>query len=437
MVELPSTGKIETETCDNSRCASLRTPHHVTHEWAKRFGLDYFTSDQFINALDTVCDELNVHTNIQHNSANQVLLDGCAKLGIDCEPIPQNTAGCGHECGWCTYGCPKGDKGKQSSIYTWLKRAQQNGAKFIQNCKVERILHKDGLVHGVESTCDGVKVFVKAKVVVCSAGAINTPVILKKSGLRNLHLGKHLWLHPCSPVVGTFDREIKQYEGSIMTAVSKNVMNVDGNNYGCLIEVPTYHPAIASALGAWNSMYEYKKSLCYYNNQSSLIPLTRDFDSEGSVYVDSQGNPRILWKLSNHDAKSLLCGVEQCIRILIAAGARKVSTSQNGVAPFVVPLVDPMKVFQTSDYQNWIKYVKAAGIKQNYCNLASAHQMGTCRMGTSSSQGVCSPQGETFQVKNLFVADASVFPTATGVNPMISVYAVSWSIAQFIKQRFS
>lgn len=63
------------------------------------------------------------------------------------------------------------------------------------------------------------------KAVVCSAGSLNTPAILLRSGLDGggmVGLGLHL--HPVSFVTGWFDEDIDPWEGSIMTAVSKDSM---------------------------------------------------------------------------------------------------------------------------------------------------------------------------------------------------------------------
>lgn len=64
------------------------------------------------------------------------------------------------------------------------------------------------------------------------------------------------------------------------------------------------------------------------------------------------------------------------------------------------------------------------------CALGSAHQMGSCQMGTHSSTSVVDPRGRVWGTKGLYVADASVFPTASGVNPMITVSSPSRSAAR-------
>lgn len=53
-------------------------------------------------------------------------------------------------------------------------------------------------------------------------------------------------------------------------------------------------------------------------------------------------------------------------------------------------------------------------------------------MGISPQTSVVKPTGETWEVKNLYVADASVFPTASGVNPMVTIEAIALHIASNI-----
>ncbi|MDX6632168.1 MAG: hypothetical protein QOG26_173, partial [Solirubrobacterales bacterium] len=57
--------------------------------------------------------------------------------------------------------------------------------------------------------------------------------------------------------------------------------------------------------------------------------------------------------------------------------------------------------------------------------LFSAHQMGTCRMGTDPETSVAGPWGELHDVKGVWVGDGSAFPTASGTNPMVSIMALA------------
>jgi choline dehydrogenase-like flavoprotein len=51
-------------------------------------------------------------------------------------------------------------------------------------------------------------------------------------------------------------------------------------------------------------------------------------------------------------------------------------------------------------------------------------------MGTSPKTSAVKPTGETWEVKNLYVADGSVFPTACGVNPMATIEAISLHVSR-------
>src|SRR5581483_2462249 len=87
------------------------------------------------------------------------------------------------------------------------------------------------------------------------------------------------------------------------------------------------------------------------------------------------------------------------------------------------------------DFEAYLRSVEAAGLRTNSFALFSAHQMSSCRMGGNPAFGAIDPAGETFEVRNLFVADGSALPTAVGVNPMLTIMGVSHQIAQHIKAR--
>lgn len=162
---------------------------------------------------------------------------------------------------------------------------------------MRRVVHTNGIAQGVAAslTIDGEtrRLFVKAKRVVVSCGSINSPALLLRSKLKNPNIGKNLYLHPVTMAFGLFpDTCVKQYNGSIMTAVSPIVQNVHGNGYGALIEVPIFTPGFAGAFSPWKGRVEHKFDMLKYNNKMALIVLTRDKDP-GRVWIDKDGNPRV------------------------------------------------------------------------------------------------------------------------------------------------
>jgi choline dehydrogenase-like flavoprotein len=61
--------------------------------------------------------------------------------------------------------------------------------------------------------------------------------------------------------------------------------------------------------------------------------------------------------------------------------------------------------------------------------------MSSCRIGGDSATGALDPSGQTYEVRNLYVADGSVLPTASGVNPMVSIMATAHFLAQGMKSK--
>ena len=83
--------------------------------------------------------------------------------------------------------------------------------------------------------------------------------------------------------------------------------------------------------------------------------------------------------------------------------------------------------------QRFAEAVTRAGIRPNAQALFSAHLMGSLPMGRDPRRAAVDPGGQLYGVRNLFVADASLFPTAPGVNPMITIMAMARRVANRIQ----
>ncbi|KAJ3295201.1 hypothetical protein HDU79_009641 [Rhizoclosmatium sp. JEL0117] len=423
-------------TAINWAC-SLRTPDKVREEWATKYHLPHFASQAFTDSLDTVCERNGVtDKNVSQNVSNQILLDGCKKLGYHAAALPQNAAGKDHRCAFCNMGCPYAEK--QGTHVTWLKDAAECGTQFIQQCKVEKVTYEKGKVTGIVGTMftSGVKLVIQSTTVVSSCGSMNSPLLLARSGLKNQHIGRNLKLHPVSFVQGYFpDRAVNPFEGGIMTSISDIVTDREGTGYGARIEVPSMHPGVFAAIGPYRGAAAFKKMMLQYKNRVSLMALCRDYDSTARVYQDAQGYTHIDFSLGSFDSVSLEKAIVAKMKILLAAGATEVDAGLPGLEPLVFSEdeVSQGNTVNSAKAQQYYKRIHEIGVVGQKAKLGSAHQMGTCRMGHNPSAGVVSPHGETWEVKGLYVADASVFPTPSGVNPMVTVLAVAHSIAQFIK----
>jgi choline dehydrogenase-like flavoprotein len=406
---------------------SLRTPDSVRGEWASLSGVEYFGDDSFTTSLDAVCARLAVSTDESDvNANNAVLRDGCARLGYDWSTIPRNSAGCNLEqCGNCVYGCRHG--GKQTSATTYLRDSQQNGGtRIIARCRADRVVTEDGRVSGVRATVntrDGhrYEVRLKSKIVVVACGALHTPALLLRSGLRMPHLGKHLHLHPTTGIGATFPHRIAPWQGPPQTIVCNEFASLN-DGYGFRIETAPAHPGLLALATPWTGAREHRAQMQASANKALLIILVRD-RSSGRVRLDAAGRPRVDYIPGQAERGMFRRGMAEASRILHAAGAEGLQTLHT--IPLSTGRVPGVSSHRYPDVDSLASAVSRAPAGENLLAVFSAHQMGTCRMGRDASTAVCDANGEVFGVRGLFIGDASVFPASCGVNPMITIMAIA------------
>ncbi len=409
--------------------ASLRTPAHTLQEWAQDYGFSAATSDDYQHSLAAIMQRIHVNSDESKPNAQNIALEaGCKKLGYEVTVIPRNVQGC-EDCGFCNYGCPFG--AKQSTFRTYLQDAHERGARILVRARVERVLHRSGVVYGAELTicqADGtrVPVTVQARAVVVAAGALHSPVILLRSGLGNAHIGANLHLHPTTAIYSRFTEPVWGWQGAPMTRVSQQFANLDGRGYGVWLETAPMHPGMAAQVFLWRSGEDHKRNMQQLSYYANIIVLTRDAYG-GRVTVGQKGEPKIHYRLHPYDGRHSLRGVAEALKIHRAAGAEVIYGPHQRLGGYG----DGFR----GDFEDFVQAVVSAGHPTNDIALFSAHQMSTCRIGGSSALGALTPEGETYEVKNLFVADGSVLPTAAGVNPMLTIMTLAHYIAQQVKNR--
>jgi len=147
----------------------------------------------------------------------------------------------------------------------------------------------------------------------------------------------------------------------------------------------------------------------------------------GSGTILSSPNPfHVTYKLNTIDEAKLKKGIERMLRILKAAGAEEVGTHHFSGASINV------KEVSSHEFESFVKRESSRAIKPLSTTIASAHQMGSCRMGVDPKYSVVNQRGETWEVEGLYLADSSVFPTALGVNPMVTIQAIAYCTAQSV-----
>ncbi|MDQ3176379.1 MAG: GMC family oxidoreductase N-terminal domain-containing protein [Actinomycetota bacterium] len=388
---------------------SFRTPNDVLEEW---HGLG-FPSAELGASLDAVCDRLGVNTD--HNlpsRRDEVMRRGLDALGWHVDAMPRDVIGCeqGVACGYCGYGCPFG--AKQSTMRTWLEDAAAAGARLVVGAKARRVLVDGGAAVGV----DAGPVQVRARAVVAAAGAIETPALLLRSGLRNENVGRWLRLHPATGVFGIFEEEVRPWEGTLQALYSDQLRHLDGG-YGLKYETIPAHPALLSSAVPWEGASQHQRLMESFPRTSLLAVIPRD-SGAGRVRIGRDGQAITTYRIGSDDARRLSQGIDGAGRILAAAGAQEIFTAHAR-----------MQRWRDGFPPEAFRFGPGRG------SLYSFHIMGSARMGSSPTMSAASPTGESWEVRNLVVADGSAFPTASGVNPMITIEAIAHLNARRLAER--
>jgi choline dehydrogenase-like flavoprotein len=266
---------------------------------------------------------------------------------------------------------------------------------------------------------------VRAERVVVAGGAIQTPVLLLRSGLRHPHLGRHLHLHPTVAVAAHYPYPMHSWHGPSMSVVNDTFTRLGGTNFGVKLETPPTHPGLLAMVLPWRSGEQHRQVLQAADHLGSFIVLTRDRDG-GRVRTDRRGAPLIDYRLSAFDKNSMLTGVRAAAEIHVAAGAHTVYLPHGTL---------PILRAQNGALQNpeLLASLPRLPWHPNRFGLYSAHQMSTCRLGGQARTHPLRPTAETVEVRGLYVADGSAFPACSGANPMLTIMALAHYTAQGLK----
>lgn len=406
----------------------LDPPQEIMHLWANQFGFADVLSDRFKSSLYAVRQRINV--NDQHsqlNPQNEKLHRGCKHFGFRHQRIQRNATDCG-DCGFCGFGCRSGSK--QDTRQTYLADAMRLGAELLPQCKVDRIV-KEGSVasHAIAhfKNDDGeqqeIKIKFRAAVVAC--GAVQSAALLLRSGFRNPHIGQNLKLHPTTAIAAFYDDAVYPWRGAPQTVVCDEFANLDGQQHGVRLEVAPCHPGFGAMAMAWKDPTHHKRLTQNLSRMANTIVIARDSGS-GRVILNELGQPEIHYRLNNHDANHLLFGAERAVEIHRAAGAAQILGPHQQCFEF------DRRMNERQFNESLFRMTQLGG-DPNRLSLFSAHQMSTVRIADSPLRGALDRKGRCYDAMNVYVCDASVFPTSIGVNPMLTVMAISHMLAQRIR----
>ena len=388
----------------------FRAPDRVLREWERDFGSPW-TSEKLAPLFDEVERALDVQKIgpeiARHNSL--VFKRGAEKLGLDGDFISRNAPGC-VGCGVCQLGCPIGGKGSVDK--NLLPTAIEHGADVYSEVRARDLRVEKGVVKGLTGEIldreDGAtgQVHVEAERVFLCGGAFGTPQILQRNGLCNGsgQLGENLHVHPGQAAAALFDEEIRYWDG----VTQGYYVHMED----AILETFTGTPELF-----WAALPLGQMNLRKLKHAASAGCMIRD-QGKGHVRWQGEGRlPEITYEMDDADRTLFIKGAREMARIYFAAGAH---TS----FPLLNPGVEPARSLDEALKQ------LPDDLPAQRLNPYGSHPQSTCRMSESPRLGVCKPSGETHEVQNLYVADGSLFPTAIGVNPQITILALATGIAR-------
>ena len=407
---------------------SFATPPAVREEWDRVSGFDeVFQGERYESSTAAVQERLNVNRDHDWPSSRDRLMEkGLRGLGWSVEEMPRNVDGCTtQDCGYCTMGCRIG--AKRSTLLTYLQDAADAGATFVTNADVRVVDTDQGRVTGIVADVGGHTVRVRARAVVVAAGALNTPAVLLRSGLGGKAVGRYLRLHPVTAIWGRYDEVVEPWSGILQARYSDEFANLDGKGYGLRFETAPVHPLYPAAFLGWEDGASFKRDVLGLARLGVAGVLLRDRD-HGRVVVRRDGSPVWKYAVSKYDQAHVRVGVRRGAELLAESGAREVLTSS----------IRPVRwIAGTGSLETFMDEADAIGYGANRTAYFSFHQMGSARMGSDPAVSVVDANNETHDVDGLYVMDGSCFPTASGVNPMLSIAAIAHRGATLLAERMA
>lgn len=260
---------------------------------------------------------------------------------------------------------------------------------------------------------------VDAPIVILAAGPVQTPVLLLRSGLANSsgQVGKNFACHPTLSLTAEFDKHVDDFHGATHSLyVDRWTLPEEG---GYLLLNAVQDPVEASFQVEPGTGKPYMAYMSRYRNTMRLITLIHDKNVGEVSWKD--GAKHIHYEVDHQDFEAMKAGLKTNARILFAAGARRVH----------VPTSQKLVIDSVKEIDAVIDALKNEPARYRY---TSFHPQGSCRMGADPTRTVVNPRGETHDVKNLYVMDASLLPTSIGYNPSETVYALATYISDQINQ---
>jgi choline dehydrogenase-like flavoprotein len=390
----------------------FRAPDEVLEGWREEHGIgwareldpDFSEAEEFLRV--TPIDPERMGRN------GQLAMEGAAAIGASGGPISRNAGSC-VQCSSCPYGCQI--DAKRGMHVSYMPRAVAAGARLRTGVEARRVLVEDGRAVGVGCTAGGgpgragrpYRVRARRATIV-AGGAFGTPELLLRSGLGGDQVGRNLHIHPACWVGARYEQEVRGWEG-----VMQSYYMDEWESERVLLEA-TFTPLAFG--GAWlqGAGRAHQEAMLDFGHIGSIGVQVADTSAGRVRATAGDGSLRATYRLTDDDARRFIFGIARAAEVHFAAGATE-----------VYPNIPRAGVLRRDDLAEF----EATRFKASELRLEAFHPMGTARISADEDKGVCDLEGAVRGVDGLYVADASLFPSAVHVNPMMTIIAFAKRVA--------
>ncbi len=387
-----------------------RTPPAVLRRWVDDAGLvlaDPATFDARLDEVEAMLQVAPVPMAVMGRNG-ELVLAGATALGWRAGPIRRNAPGCGGCC-QCSVGCPR--NAKFGVHLNALPQACAAGASIVAEARAERILFDGDRAHGVLARRpDGSTLRLLAPRVVLAAGATETPLLLRRSGLADHRaVGANLAVHPAVGVAGRFEEPVLAWHGVLQSAAVEEFHE----SRGILIEATSTPPGMGSMLLPGFG----RELVAELDGAGHLATVGAMVADQPAGRVLGRRRALVRYDLTRRDGARLVEAIGLMGRLLFAAGAVEVTTGIPGHP----------KVRTADELDEAV-----ASCDPRTLHVAAFHPVGTVAAGGDPERHPADASGALRGTQGVWVADGSVLPTCPEVNPQVSIMALALAIADGI-----
>lgn len=405
-----------------------RLPEPLRAIWAREYGLRDLLDSSLDDDFADVEKMLDVHRipDDRINANNAVLERGIAALGYAGGRLKHNRKLC-QQSGMCELGCP--NDGKENAARVLIPPALQAGGRLFDCARVDHIITERGRAAGVsghaidpETGLDVGRFEVKAKHVVLAGSATSSAALARRSAIDDPHslTGTNLHMHPGAIVVGFFEEKIEGWLGTPQAVECTEFLEFghDAQKRVWIVSGFAHPGAAAGFLPGFGP--DHAALMAQYPHVSVLIVMLHDHCS-GRVSPGERDQVFVDYSLDRSEYEQLALGLRESSRLMLAGGASKV----------MVPTRPAKWIHDEGD----IARIEGRELGPVNPPLTAVHPMSTMWMGNDPENSVVDPGGQHHQVKGLWVADGSLFPTSIGGPPQISIYTFGRRVARELATR--